>query len=179
MSTNKKTVLRSIRLSGDHDEVLDEEAKRKGVSVNFLLTSIITKYVEWDRFAERFGFVYVTRQGFRSLFDLLSDETLVVHGKEVGSKNAPDITRFWFGKLNLETFFSFLALFSKYGAAFHYERQSSGRTHTVTFHHELGPRYNVVLVNYIDQAIRNIVGVAPRFETGNNSFIAIFEEPPI
>ncbi|MCL4518701.1 MAG: hypothetical protein M1587_05835, partial [Thaumarchaeota archaeon] len=57
------------------------------------------------------------------------------------------------------------------------EAVSEGRTHTITFHHELGPRYNVVLANYFDEAIRNIVGVAPKIETGNNSFILSFTEP--
>ncbi|MGI0084921.1 MAG: hypothetical protein ACREBQ_07555, partial [Nitrososphaerales archaeon] len=121
MATINKTVLRSIRLSMEHDKVLEEDAKKKGISVNSLLTNLITKYAEWDRYAERFGFVTLGRQGFRSVFELMSDETLVAHGKEVGGKNAPDITRFWFGKLNLETFFSFLALYSKYSGIFHYE----------------------------------------------------------
>jgi hypothetical protein len=177
MSSNKKTVLRSIRLSSDHDKVLEVEAEKRGASVNSLLTSIITKYVEWDRFAERFGFVSTTRQGFKSIFDLFTDDALVLHGKVMGSSNAPDITRYWFGKLNLGTFYLFLDLFSKYSGLFHFERQSSGRIHSINFHHELGPRYNVVLVNYVDQAIRNIVGVIPKFESGNNSFNATFEEP--
>jgi hypothetical protein len=120
------------------------------LSVNSLLTTLITKYAEWDRFAERFGFVSVGRQGFKQLFDLLSDEVLVTHGREVGGKNAPEITRFWFGKLNLETFFSFLAVHSKYSGIYHYELVSNGRTHTITFNHELGPRYNIALVYYFD-----------------------------
>jgi hypothetical protein len=177
MSDGKKTVLRSIRLSKDHDKVLELEADKKGMSVNSLVTSIIAKYVEWDRFAESFGFVSTTRQGFRSIFDQFSDEALVVHGKLMGSKNAPDITRYWFGALNLNTFFMFLDLFSKYSGLFHFERKSTGRTHAITFHHDLGPRYSVVLVNYVDQAVRNIVGVIPKFETGNNSFNATFDEP--
>ena len=177
MTGSKKTVLRSIRLSAEHDKILDEDAEKKGLSVNSLLTTLITKYVEWDRFAERFGYISLGRQGFKSLFDLLSDEALVTHGREVGGKNAPEIARFWFGKLNLETFFSFLKVHSKYSGIYHYELVSNGRTHTITFHHELGPRYNVSLVNYFDQAVRNIVGVAPKFEIGNNSFTMSFEEP--
>ena len=127
--------------------------------------------------SERFGYVSLGRQGFKSLFDLLSDEALVTHGREVGSKSAPEITRFWFGRLNLETFFSFLAVHSKYSGIYHYEHVSNGPKHTITFQHELGPRYNVVLVNYFDQAIRNIVGVAPKVESGHSSCTVSFEEP--
>ncbi len=174
---SKKTVIRSIRLSAEHDKLLEEEARRKGLSVNSLLVTMITKYVEWDRFAEKFGIVSLGRQGFRSSFEFLSDEALVAHGKDVGARSAPEITRFWFGKLNLETFLSFIALQSKYSGIYHYEVAARGRSYSITFHHELGPRYNVVLVNYFDQAIRNIVGVAPRIERGENTFVVSFEEP--
>lgn len=177
MSVGKKTVLRSIRISEQQERMLEEEAKKKGVSVNSLLAVLITKYLEWDRFAERFGYVSVARQGYRNLVESLSDEAIIRHSKEVGAHSATDITRFWFGKLNVETFFSFLELYSKYSGLFHYERTSRGRTHTITFHHELGPRVNVALVTYVDQVVRNIVGVAPKIESGNNSFNVSFEEP--
>jgi len=177
LSTNKKTVLRSIRLSVDHEKLLEEDAKKKGLSVNSLLTSLITKYVEWDRYAERFGYVSVGRQGFGRMFEWMTDEALVGHGKEAGGKNAPDIVRFWFGKLDLGTFLSFLALHSKYSGIYHYEHSSQGGTHVITFQHELGPRYSIVLKNYFDQAIRNIVGVIPKVESGENSCIMTFKEP--
>jgi len=177
LSANKKTVLRSIRLSIEHDRLLEEDAKKKGLSVNSLLTSLITKYAEWDRYAERFGYVAVGRQGFKNLFDLLNEEALIAHGKEVGGKNAPDIVRFWFGKLDLGTFLSFLALHSKYSGIYHYEHSNHGGTHVITVHHELGPRYSIVLANYFDQAIRKIVGVIPKVESGENSCIMTFDEP--
>lgn len=177
MPENKRTVLRSFRLSEEHDRLLEEEARRKGISVNALLANLITKYGEWDRFAERFGVVTLGRQGFRSIFDLMSEEQLTAHGKQVGQESAPDFVRFWFGKLDLGTFLSFLKLFSKYSGAFHYETAVSGHTYTITIHHELGPKYNVVLANYMDQAIRKIVGAAPRLEVGSNSLNVSFEEP--
>jgi hypothetical protein len=177
LTASTKTVLRSIRLSAEQDRFLEEEAEKKGLSVNSLLTNLITKYVEWDRNVERFGFVTVARQGFRQLIDSLNDEALVVHGREVGGKSAPDITRFWFGKLDLESFLSFIAIHSKYSGIYQYEIKSQDRSHTITFHHELGPRYNIVLSNYFDQAIRNIVGAVPRIETGNSSFVISFTEP--
>jgi len=157
--------------------LLEQEAKRKGVSVNALLANLITKYSEWDRFAERFGIVSLGRQGFRSIFDLMTQEQLVAHGKQVGQESAPDFVRFWFGRLDLGTFLSFLKLFSKYSGVFQYEVETQGRSHAITFHHELGPRYNVVLANYLDQAIRKIVGAAPKIEVGNNSLVVSFEEP--
>jgi hypothetical protein len=164
-------------LSSEHDELLEEEAKRKGISVNSLLTKLITKYAEWDRFAERFGYVSITKQGFRRMFELMTNDELVTHGKEMGSRNAPDVVRFWFGKLNLATFLAFLDLFSKYSGTFHYEFKTVGKSNVITFHHEFGHPYSVVLSYYFDEAIRRIVGSAPKIETGTNSVVVTFEEP--
>ena len=172
-----KTVLRSIRLTVEQDKLLEEEAKKKNISVNSLLSKLIKKYAEWDRYAEKFGFVSIGRQGFRQLMDSLSEEALVAHGRNVGKMMAPDITRFWFGKLDLESFLSFIESQSKYSGIYQFEAASQGRTHTITFHHELGSNYNIVLSNYFDEAIRNIVGVAPKIEMGNNSFVISFTEP--
>ena len=65
---------------------------------------------------------------------------------------------------------------SKYAWIYHGEHVSKAYMHTITFQHELEPRYNVVLVNYFDQAIRNIVGVAPTVESGHSSCTVSFEE---
>ena len=177
MSGRKKTVLRTFRLTAEHDKLLEDEAANHGLSVNALFTSMITKYAEWDRYLERYGFVTLGRQGYKRLIEMLSDEQAVAHGKDVGDVNAPEITRFWFGKLNLQTFLSLITLYSKYSGIYDYQHASSGRAHTITFHHELGPRYSLVLANYMDQAIRKIVGVRPRFEVGYDSCVVSFEEP--
>ena len=78
---------------------------------------------------------------------------------------------------SVQTLFSFLELYSKYSGLFHYERTSHGKSHLIAFHHELGPRVNLALMTYIDQVVRNIAGVIPKIEAGNNSFNVSFEEP--
>lgn len=87
--------------------MLEEDAKKKGISVNSLLTNLITKYAEWDRYAERFGFVTLGRQGFRSVFELMSDETLVAHGKRLVEKMLPTSLVFGLGNSTLRRSFPF------------------------------------------------------------------------
>ncbi|MFI5448158.1 MAG: hypothetical protein ACHQ03_00060 [Candidatus Bathyarchaeia archaeon] len=59
MSTRQKTILRTVRIRKELDELL-QDAKAKRTSVNSLMGAIMTKYSEWDRFADKFG--YVSRQ---------------------------------------------------------------------------------------------------------------------
>jgi hypothetical protein len=175
--TSKKTVLRSIRFSQENAEILEQDAKMKGLSVNALLSMMITKYVEWDRYAERFGYVSMTREGHREMMNQIDDEKLVTFAKQSGAKIPIEMTLFWFKKLNLQTFFSFIAVHSKYSRGYQYEIQSEGRNHTITFHHDLGPKYTIFLQHYYDQAIRNIVGVAPKIQARHSSLTLSFQEP--
>ena len=56
MSTRrKKTRQRSIRITNYLNEILEEDAKAKTISNNALISTIATKYAEWDRYTERFG----------------------------------------------------------------------------------------------------------------------------
>jgi hypothetical protein len=45
----KTSTARIIRLPKHLDNVLQKDAKEKRVTVNSLVTSIITKYAEWDK----------------------------------------------------------------------------------------------------------------------------------
>jgi hypothetical protein len=147
------------------------------MSVNALMSMMITKYVEWDRYSDRFGFISMTHEGHKELLSQIDDEKLTAFAKQVGAKIPMEVTLFWFKKLNLQTFFSFIELQSKYVRAYHYEIQSEGRGHTITFHHDMGPKYTLFLRHYFDQAIRNIVGVAPKVEARHSSLTMSFQEP--
>ena len=173
----KKTVLRSIRISQEQAEILEQEAQKKGLSFNALISTMIAKYVEWDRFADRFGIVTMTHEGHKNMMDLMDEEAVVTLARKSGTRIPMEMTLFWFKKLNLQTFFSFIALHSKYSRAYHYELESEGRNHTITFHHDFGPNYTAFLRHYYDQAIRNIIGVAPKIVVRQTSLIMSFQEP--
>ena len=84
--TRKNTTLRTIRLARGLDDLLQKDAKSKRISINSLLTSIIVKYAEWDRFAENFGLVSLTRTDTRSILGALDDNKLSQIGKDLGER---------------------------------------------------------------------------------------------
>ena len=48
--SSKKTVLKTMRISDYINTLLEKDAESKGVSVNALISMVMTKYAEWDRF---------------------------------------------------------------------------------------------------------------------------------
>lgn len=81
-----KTVIRSVRITKDLDNLLEKDAKAKRVSLNSLISMIMTKYVEMDRYNERFGTITLRREGFRSILEAIEDDKITTLAKEIGSQ---------------------------------------------------------------------------------------------
>src|SRR5579864_4067315 len=110
----KQTVMRSVRISRALDDVLRRDAQSRGISLSSLISEIFTKYSEWDRLANKFGVVTVSRGAFRAMWKTIGKEKAASIGKEGGSKAATAVAHFWFKRLNTKTFFQLIELFAKY-----------------------------------------------------------------
>ena len=98
----RSTTLRTIRLTRDLDNLLQKDAKSKRISTNSLLTSIITKYAEWDRYAEKFGLISLTRADSRSILEAIDDNKLSQIGKDLGKRAFKEFLMIWFKKTDVE-----------------------------------------------------------------------------
>lgn len=176
-ATKRKTVLRSIRIKEELDEQLLNDASEKGVSFSSITSVILSKYVEWDRYAEKYGFVAITRDGFISFLNAIEDEKIADVAKKLGSTNPKEMTLFWFKKLNIHTFLAYLSLYCKYGKIAESEFENNGKEYTITIHHELGPKYSIFLSHFFVEAIREIVGPSSTSEIGKNSVVLAFTLP--
>lgn len=54
--TNRKSTPRTIRIPQKLDKLLERDAENKRGIINSLISSIITKYAEWDRYSELLQF---------------------------------------------------------------------------------------------------------------------------
>lgn len=69
----KKTILRTIRITQELDDLLKVDAQESNLSVNALIDKIMMKYTEWDRHAKKFGFVSLSSETFRSILNEVDD----------------------------------------------------------------------------------------------------------
>ena len=173
---HKKTSTRTIRLSKYLDNVLQKDAKEKRVTVNSLVSSIITKYAEWDRYAETFGFISVARLGFNSIIESVDDEKLKQIAQELGSRQAQELIMFWFKKMTPETYLAFLSLFCRYSGAAKYEIETDERNYTITLHHELGEKWSIFLA-HLTAGIFDTLKITPKFDVTKNSVVFRFFIP--
>ena len=176
-TTRQKTVTRTIRIPDHLDTILQRDSKEKRSTANALISSILTKYVEWDRYVESFGFISIPRNGFKLIIDALDDESIKRIAEEIGSTQPKELMMFFFKKSTLDTFLSAFSLFSKYAGYGSYEIESNGRDYTVVLHQDLGRKWSIYIAHLVSQALKSALGISPRFQITKNSIIFQFFIP--
>lgn len=169
-----KTVLRSVRIPTALENLLRADAESRGISVNALVSAVLTRYSEWDRFTDRFGFVTITKNGYRHLLDSLDDANLERTAREAGSQNPREMALFWFKKLGLDAFLSYLSLVGRYAKWVEVEIHREGQHVTVLLHQDIGPRFSVWVGKFMEEAVHEVVGVVPEIQVGRSSVVVRF-----
>ncbi len=174
MSKRQKTVLRTIRIPYEIDQIIQKDAKAKRVSINSLIFNLLSKYVEWDRYSERFGRVTLRPQTLKLIIDALDKIKIKDIGSEIGNKIPKEFLLFWFKEINLYSFLEYLSLLCRYGGFAHYELESKEREFTITLIHDLGEKWSVFLQNIIEKGMRSTLSVQPKFHISDISVVVNF-----
>ena len=178
-STRKKpkTLIRSVRITKELDNLLEKDPKAKRVSVNSLISIIMTKYAEMDRYNERFGTITLRREGFRSILEAIEDDTIASLAKDIGTQIPKQFLLFWFKKMNLETYLKYLSLVCKYSGFAEYEVDinEDETEYIITLIHDLGDKWSIFLKNWLEQGMKTTVGIVPTaFDVSKNTIVVRF-----
>lgn len=169
------TVLRTIRLPDSIDQVLIEEAKNRGLSPNALISMIMTRFVEWDRFASRFHFTSLTSDLLKGILEQVDDQILRHLAEARGGPGSKEAMLFWFKAVSVENLLRFLNGRCKYAGYGEFEHQEAQGHSALTIHHELGLKWSLFLEQYLDAALRNVFNIRAEFDTTASSLIAKFD----
>ncbi|WXG47241.1 MAG: hypothetical protein WED05_11375 [Candidatus Atabeyarchaeum deiterrae] len=167
----KKTILRTIRITQELDDLLKVDAQESNLSVNALIDKIMMKYTEWDRHAKKFGFVSLSSETFRSILNEVDDSGAERLGLNLGGSVGKALTMFWFRKVNLENFLELISLYGKYTGDFTCQITQNGKGYMITLHHSLGRKWSVYLKNFISEFIRTVTGVLPQTDISDASIV--------
>lgn len=173
-SGENNSLLRTIRLKENLDRLLIQDARSKGTNVNSLITLIIEKYAEWDRFTERFGFTSLTNDTLKSILDTTDDEKLATVARELGARVPTDVMAFWFQKTDLSSFLSYVSLVTKFGGFGEAEIKTNEVDYVISIHHSLGKKWSLYLTNFLVEAAQSALKINPTFEVNVNSIVLKF-----
>ncbi len=174
----KKTLLKTIRITKELDSILQKDAKAKRTNVNALITSILTRYAEWDRYSERFGgSVSLRHDMLRDILEMVDDAAIVEAGREAGSRIQKEFLLFWFKKVDVESYLEYLSLVCRYGGVAQYELATDGREYIITLVHSMGEKWSLYCKGAVEGGMKATIGIIPKCEVTKNSLVIRFQTP--
>ena len=166
------SVTRTIRIERDVDDFLRKFGEREGVSVNLLVNKAIRRLVEWDIYAEKFGFITLPSAMLIKLMDCLTDEEARELGIWAGKNLVKEYITFWFKEVTPETLLEgFPKLLAKYGRAFAYEELEEGDRRTIILKHGSGAKWSTFYEEAIRTAFRDHLKRDVKVEKSENQVV--------
>ena len=138
----KKSSIISVRVNEDVKRKLTIESELESLTMNTLISRILVRHVDWDKFAEDIGFVAVTKSFLRALLEALSDDKVKSIAVTTCRSAFKDAVIYTQGSLNLENLIKTLDLwFSSSHIPFRHIKKESSEKYIVQ--HELGEKWTI------------------------------------
>jgi len=173
----RKTVLHTIRLGADISDKMEAKAKANGSSVNSLLSSLVTRYAEWDELAQRFGFMDISKESFKVFLEATDDEKLKQITLERITTIWSDMLRFWFGEVTPDAFVKMLARMSTYGWWLEVEPKITGREYVLVIRHDFSMKFSMFLKWTFESVIKSLLKATPQVDAAASSLYVKFTVP--
>jgi len=163
----RRSVSVHFRISKDMYDSLEEEARRKNVSLNTLLNQVVSTHARDDLLFEEGGYVKMTKSTLRAALTLIPDDKLSEFGR-LASKIGPDARMLARSQhISADTVLDELRLFSRSGFYSLNEERKNGAD-VISLIHDLGPRESVALAAYVN-GLFALAKVHPRVTTTSSS----------
>jgi hypothetical protein len=165
------SITRSFRFESDVLTVLDEEAKRMGISVNALVGIILRRYAEFTRYLSKIDMVVINREVLTSLIDLLGEEEVYEIGVKLGQTVLADTIMFWKKETSEKAVMEYIEkMVCRYSDLGTYdERRMPGGEMAIVIRHRLGKKGSRFLEGYLQGGLKHTLGIEAIFETTDSS----------
>jgi len=158
---------------------IEAEAQTRGLSVNALVNSILSKYANWERFADQFRFIPLTDDLLRAALNQLSDEDVAHITKTLGGHVVNEGMAFWKKETDLDGLVTYLANRCRYAGYGNLAYETKGKNHRLVIEHNLGHKWSIYLKHTLDDTFRKKLGVVAQFELSNSEITVRFKESQI
>lgn len=179
-------MLKTIRITKELNDILHKDAKDKRLSVNALISMVMRKYAEMDRYNEKFGTITLRRESLKTIFNYVTEDEIKTIAQEMGSRIPKEFMLLWFKEVNLEAYLEYLSLICRYNGFAEYEMELEKAAgddddedekiggYSITLVHDMGEKWSRFLMELIETGMRKTLGLRPNFDTTKNSVIVKF-----
>lgn len=157
---NKNKLLhQGFRIQEQVIKNLAEEAARKGISVSNLVNKILKNYVTHEMQFEELGFILVSKDFLRKIFQVVDDEKHIQDfGKEFGTTMAKEYVSYFYPHVNSITLVQFLDYwFRRFQSCKHIvENSDRSQRHYFTVNHDINIKFSFALKAILEGLIEPI-----------------------
>jgi hypothetical protein len=156
-----------FRLQEQVIKTLTEEAARKGVSVSSLVNTILRNYVTHEMQFEELGFILVSKDFLRKIFNVIEDEKHIEDfGKEFGATIAKEYVSYFYPQVNSPTLVQFLDYwFRRFQSCKHIaEDTERSQRHYFTVNHDINIKFSLALKAILEGLIEPISKTTVEFK---------------
>ncbi|MEJ2114161.1 MAG: hypothetical protein P8X62_10890 [Flavobacteriaceae bacterium] len=171
-------VIRTIRTSNENDEIIREEAKKQGVSMNSLINQIIEKYVTTYRLIESFPCLIIPCEMVKGWLDGMAEDFIFGEGAIAGSfvpKHGLFLNKM---TPNLENvLFAMEKRVGQHSNWFQLQRYKANGKLNLLLRHNLGKKWSIFLNAYYTTLFEELLKIKVETEVGEKSLEIIIPEP--
>jgi hypothetical protein len=183
---NNKLVHQGFRIKKVVLNMLDVEAKKKGISLSNLVNKILENHVTCDMYFEELGFIPVCKDFLRKVFDRIKEEEdvqnyLIDDSRELGLIAAKEYIPYFYSESNGDTLVQFLdKWFCKYQYHQHrVDNNYNNRRHYFIVNHDINMNFSIALKAFLEALIEPIIKRPVKFNSLTENAISFsFETLP-
>lgn len=139
-NANNKSVNLSCRIEKKIYDELVADAKKKGISLNSLMSSITKHHVTWKRYADEIGFVPITKRMLGKLFKHLDKDTIEKIAHDLGGTVPRELLFLTYDEMEFENFMQILEINAlRFGAVKHTHENG---VHVLNIHHGISENFS-------------------------------------
>jgi hypothetical protein len=162
-------------MTAEMDEQLRKEMAYKRLGYNALITSVLTKYLEWDRFAEKFGYVQFSVEIFQQLLDWVDEKMIQNIATQFGGA-VKEAVLFYYKRVTLDTLLDFLIMGLKYCylGQVQYDTKIEDGIQSLTIRHHFGENWSKIVGLEAREAFKSALSMQVDCEVSKNHVLVSF-----
>jgi hypothetical protein len=139
----KETVNITCRMDRTLYDILIKECSDQGISLNSIVNSITKRYLSWERYADKIGFVPMTKRAMAQIYNTMDLNTLKKIAHDVGSSVPREMMALTFVDHDLYNIIQLIEIWaSRFGTV---RADMYGSVLNITIHHSICKNFSEYL----------------------------------
>jgi hypothetical protein len=156
----KRTVTITFRIDEELLNKLRLESQNQEVSTNTLAGQAFKRFLEWDVYQPKIGFVCITKPVFIKIFENLTEAEVTRLVCTMGKDDARDMVLFMKGKIDVESFMAWFEM-QMINSSVQTTHIVENNTHAYVMKHDLGKNWSLYHKTILEIIFERMFNIKP------------------